>query len=121
MSRRISYLLVACVFAQLSSGCCLFERVAYRIRNFNSCVGCYPHFNTPGGCATCDSGPVYGAGVGMGGYGMSYGGYGGGDCASCQSGYAPAQMSYGPVAPAVTLPGAPSVGLPMPAGTTDKK
>lgn len=110
MSRRISFLLLACVFAQLSSGCCLLERVAWRIR---SCNGCYPHFNTPG-CAPCDSGPVYGASMAPG-YGY------GGDCASCQSGYAPVNMQYGPAAPAVTMPAPPSVGLPMPAATPEKK
>ena len=104
MSRRIAYLILACVFAQLSTGCCLLERVAWRIR---SCHGCYPHFSNPG-----YGGPVMDGGA-------SFGGAGCGECASC--GYAGAPMVYGAgAAPAVGMPSPPSVGLPMPSGT-DKK
>ena len=107
MTRRIAYLLVVCLFAQLSTGCCILQRVAQRIR---SCHGCYPQFNTPG----------YGGHARDGGAGY------GGDCASCDSGYGAASygaspMVYGPGAAPPSMPGPTSYGLPMPAATPDKK
>lgn len=96
MRRRLTYLLLVAVFAQLSTGCCLLRRVAWRIR---SCHGCFPAFQNPGYGGPMMDGPVYG---------------GAGDCSSCASGYG-SPIVYQGAAPAVNLPGPPSVGLPMPA------
>ena len=111
MTRRIVFVSIACLIAQLSTGCCLLERVANRIR---SCHGCYPRFNNPG-----YGGPVMG--------GASFGGAGYGECSSCSSAgygaesYGAAPMVYGAgMAPAVTMPAPPSVGLPMPADAGKK-
>ena len=90
MYRRLTYLLLVAVFAQLSTGCCLLRRIAWRIHN---CHGCYPAFQNPG-------------------YGPAYGGAA--DCSSCATGYS-SPIVYQGAAPAVNLPGPPSVGLPMPA------
>ena len=91
MYRRLTYLLLIAVFAQLSTGCCLLRRIAWRIHN---CHGCYPAFQNPGygpaGAPSC------------------------GDCSSCSSAYT-APINYQTVAPGVTLPSPPTVGLPMPA------
>ena len=130
MRRRISYLLLAAVFAQLSTGCCLIRRVAWRIR---SCHNCFPAFNNPGPGGPVMDGPMYGGA----GYGGPIG-VGGGDCASCTSGYGSANgaipvgypnmaggypsMSPGyPNMPGVAIPSPPSVGLPMPAEKDGKK
>jgi hypothetical protein len=122
MRRRIAYLLLVAVFAQLSTGCCLLRRVAWRIR---SCHGCYPAFNNPGAGAPILDGPAFG--------GAGYGGpVGGADCATCTSGYGAdygttmpagypnATVGY-PAMPGVTVPSPPSVGLPMPAEKDVKK
>ncbi len=106
MSRRISYLLIVCLFAQLSTGCHLFQRIAWRIR---SCHGCYPHFNHPGYGGPVMDGPAFA--------GSPYG-----DCSSCSSGYGAAPVVYSGASPAVQMPAPPSVGIPMPANpATDKK
>jgi hypothetical protein len=99
MYRRLTYLLLVAVFAQLSTGCCLLRRIAWRIHN---CHGCYPAFQNPGYGGPVMAGPVYG---------------GAGDCSSCSSAYtAPISYpNYQTTAPGVTLPAPPTVGLPMPA------
>lgn len=92
MYRRLTYLLLIAVFAQLSTGCCLLRRIAWRIHN---CHGCYPAFQNPG-------------------YGPAYGG----DCTSCtscSSAYSGSPIVYQGAVPGTTLPNPPSVGLPMPA------
>jgi hypothetical protein len=96
MYRRLTYLLLIAVFAQLSTGCCLLRRIAWRIHN---CHGCYPAFQNPGYGGPVMAGPVYG----------------GGDCTSCSSAYAGSPMVYQGAVPGTTLPAPPSVGLPMPA------
>lgn len=105
--RRFAYLSLAIVVAQLSTGCCLFERVAWRIRN---CHGCNPSFSSPGYSGPVMDGPVYGgASYGSVGYGAS------GECSSCASGYgAMASPIMYQNAPAVGIASPPSVGLPMP-------
>ena len=110
--RRFAYLSLVVVLAQLSTGCCLFERIAWRIR---SCHGCSPSFGNAGYNGPMMDGSAYGGASFGGGYGA------GGDCASCTSGYGAASspIMYN-TAPMVGMPsppvvGSPTIALPMPA------